>query len=147
MDLAERIANANKKTVVIDGEIHDTDEYGLPIFEDHPDYIAARILKKNYDEYSVGRADLLHTRRNKKELWLGHEFLPQNKKTIYRLAATKQRIDDWMVPQVFELLLRCCYRLDESKIIVDKDHYWDKEEGELKEIEGDMPVITPWEKK
>lgn len=147
MGLADKIADANRRKMIINGVEHDTDEYGLPIFEDRPDYIAARILRKNYTEYSVGKADLLHTRRHRKELWLGHELLPQNKKTIYRLAATKQKIHDWMVPQVFEMLIRCSYELDESKILVDEEHYWDKETGELKEVEGDMPAITPWERK
>lgn len=144
MGLADKIAEANKKKEYVDGETRDLDELGLPIFNDRPDYIAARILKKNYDEYSVGKVDLLHTRRNKKELWLGHELLQQDKKTLYRLAHTKQSIKDWMVPVIYEMLSRCCYELDESKIIVDEKHYWDKATGELKKIEGDMPAITPW---
>lgn len=146
MDLADRIAGANDKVFMDDGEEHQIDDIGLPIYENRPDYIAARILKKNYDEYSAGKADLLHTRNNKKELWLGHELLRQNKSTLYRLAVTNVKIQEWMVPVVYEMLTRCAFQLDESKILVDEEHYWDKETGELKEVEGDMPAITPWER-
>ena len=143
MDLADQIASANDKKVALGDELYDIDEYGLAMNWEDLEYIAARIIWRNLSEYSVGRADLLHTRSHKRELWLGHERLKQDKKTLYRLAATRQLIQEWMVPQVYEIIREHAKWLDSSKFVVDDWHYWDKETGELKVIEGTMPTITP----
>ena len=143
MGLADQIASANERNFYTDGGIRETDDLGLPIFEGRPDYIAARILRKNYTEYSVGKADLLHTRNNRKELWLGHEKLKQDRNTLYRLACTDQTIHARMVPVIYEMVRKCVRYLDTSKIVIDDEHYWDKNTGELKEIDDYMPTITP----
>lgn len=142
-DLADQIAKANKKQGVKGDAILDLDEYDLPIDWSDPEYIAARVVWRNLSEYSVGKADLLHTRNNKRELWLGHERLKQNKSTLYRLVASNRRIQDFLTPQVFEIIRQHAKYLDTSKIIIDDEHYWDKETGEIRQIEGDMPAITP----
>ena len=143
VDLAEQIAKANKKQGVKGDDLYDLDEYDLPIDWLDPEYIAARAIWRNLSEYSVGRADLLHTRSHKRELWLGHERLKQNKSTLYRLVASNRRIQDFLIPQVFEIIRQHARYLDTSKIIIDDEHYWDKETGEIRRIEGDMPAITP----
>ena len=142
-DLAEQIAKANKKQGVKGDDLYDLDEYDLPVDWLDPEYIAARVIWRNLSEYSVGRADLLHTRNNKRELWLGHERLKQDKTTLYRLVASNRRIQDFLIPQVFEIIRQHAKYLDTSKIIIDDEHYWDKETGKIRQIEGDMPAITP----
>ena len=142
-DLAEQIAKANKKQGVKGDDLYDLDEYDLPIDWSDPEYIAARVIWRNLSEYSVGRADLLHTRNNKRQLWLGHERLKQDKSTLYRLVASNRRIQDFLIPQVFEIIRQHARYLDTSKIIIDDEHYWDKETGEIRQISGDMPAITP----
>ena len=143
MGLADKIAEANEREDIIDGASYPIDDLGLPILPKRPDYIAVRILKRNDTEYRAGKAPLLHTRNNKRELWLGHDLLVQDVKTLYKLAHTDQKIDAWMVPIVYDMLCEHTYHLDTSKFIVDEEHYWDKETGELKKIEGEMPAITP----
>lgn len=142
-DLAEQIAKANKKQGVKGDDLYDLDEYDLPVDWLDPEYIAARVIWRNLSEYSVGRADLLHTRNNKRQLWLGHERLKQDKPTLYRLVASNHAIKDFLVSQAFEIIRQHARYLDTSKIIIDDEHYWDKETGEIRQIEGDMPAITP----
>ena len=142
-DLADQIAKANKKQGVKGDDLYDLDEYDLPIDWSDPEYIAARVIWRNLSEYGVGRADLLHTRNNRKQLWLGHERLKQDKTTLYRLVASNRRIQDFLMSQVFEIIRQHARYLDTSKIIIDDEHTWDKETGEIRQIEGDMPAITP----
>ena len=127
-DLAEQIAKANKKQGVKGDDLYDLDEYDLPVDWLDPEYIAARVIWRNLSEYSVGRAD---------------ERLKQTKSTLYRLVASNRRIQDFLIPQVFEIIRQHAKYLDTSKIIIDDEHYWDKETGEIRQIEGDMPAITP----
>lgn len=142
-DLAEQIAKANKRQGVKGDAILELDEYDLPVDWLDPEYIAARAIWRNLSEYSVGRADLLHTRNNKKQLWLGHERLKQDRPTLYRLVASNHTIKDFLVAQAFEIIRQHARYLDTSKIIIDDEHYWDKETGEIRQINGDMPAITP----
>ena len=143
MDLADQIARANKRHGVKGDSILALDEYDLPTDWSDPEYIAARVIWRNLSEYSVGRADLLHTRYNKRQLWLGHEKLKQDKPTLYRLVNSDQRIQDFLIARVFEIIRQHARYLDTSKIIIDDEHYWDKETGEIRKIEGQMPAIVP----
>lgn len=145
-DLADQIASANKKHIISGDKLYKMDEYGLPIDWLNPEYIAARVVWRNLHEYAAGRADLLHTRYNRKQLWLGHERLKQGKPTLYRLVDSTQPIKDFLVARAFEIIREHARYLDMTKFIVDEEHYWDKETGELKKIKGDMPAITPIEK-
>lgn len=142
-DLAEQIAKANRKQGVKGDNLYELDEYDLPADWSDPEYIAARVIWKNLSEYSVGKADLLHTRYDKRYLWLGHERLKQDKSTLYRLVASDRHIKDFLIHQVFEIIRQHACYLDTSKIIVDDEHYWDKTTGEIRQIEGYMPSITP----
>ena len=141
-DLADKIASANKRRRPDPVDNGTLDEYNLPVNWDDPEYIAARIVWRNLNEYSNGRADLLYTRKNRTELWLGHEKLNQNQKTLYRLAAVSRRIDGFMVPQVYEHILRHVKHFDPTKILISDELYWDVTTGEIKPVVGDMPAIT-----
>ena len=141
-DLADRIATANKKKFVTGEDMYDLDEYDLPENWEDPEYIAARIIWRNLDEYNRGRADLLHTRNNRKELWIGQERLKKDKSTLYRLAAANKQIKDHLVPQIYEHIAYHAKYLDKSKILVNDMYYWDKDLGELRLIQEDMPAIT-----
>lgn len=145
-DLADQIATANQKHVISGDKLYELDEYGLPTDWLDPEYIAARAVWRNLSEYSVGKADLLHTRHNRKQLWLGHERLKQDKPTLYRLVNSPQQIKDFLVARAFEIIREHARYLDTTKFIIDEEHYWDKETGEIKKIEGVMPSITPIEK-
>ena len=143
-DLADQIAKANAKHGVKGDNLYELDEYDLPADWLDPEYIAARVIWRNLSEYSVGRADLLYTRNARKQLWLGHDRLKQDKPTLYRLAAPNQMIKDFLVPQVFEIIRKHACYLDKTKILIDDGLYWDKETGELQQIGGNLPAITPF---
>lgn len=144
-DLAEQIAERNRHAHPTDPNGY-VDELDLPIFLNRPDYIVARILKKNYSEYSVGESDLLHT-RNGRDLWLGHVQLKQNQDTLYRLSGVNQVISSWLMSQTYALLLKHVSRLDYSALVITESLYWDKETGELKQPTEEMLTITPVRRK
>lgn len=126
MNLADKVIEANKKPEQA------VDEYGIPLFPNHPEYVAARIVFKNlYERKKNPDAPLLHNRKNMTEMWLGNRQLEMNKKTIYELADIKRAIKDYEVQTIWNSVINHTMSLDESKIIVSEYTYWDVEKGEL----------------
>ena len=128
MDLADRVIEANER---FDDEGYEKDDLGIRI-SDKPDYIVIRILEKNYQDLKKDPdSGLVHSRKNRTELWKGNRQLEKGKKTIYELAAISRILKDYEIDQIWDLLLQYTYQLDESKIVVGPYTYWDMEKGEL----------------
>lgn len=127
MDLAEKVIRANERP----GNKEGYDELGLKIFNDNPEYLVARALRLNYLRRLDGKPELLHTRNNRTELWLGHKQLSLTPETIYRLTLYQGLLKPWLVISTWDKLLEFAPPLDETKIIIDAFTYWDIEKGEM----------------
>ena len=127
MDLADKVIKANKKPQNTEGY----DELGIKIFKDNPEYLAARALRINYLDRLDGRPELLHTRNNRTELWLGHRQLKEGQDAIYRLTLYRGVLKPWLVATTWKKLLEFAPPLDETKILIDAYTYWDIEKGEM----------------
>lgn len=127
MDLAEKVIKANERLENREGY----DELGLKIFKDNPEYLAARALRLNYLRRLDGKPELLHTRSNRTELWLGHKRLSPTPDTIYKLTLYQKTLKPWLVISTWDKLLEFAPPLDESKLLIDAFTYWDIEKGEL----------------
>lgn len=126
MSLADKVIEANKEE-----RGYETDELGLGI-ADTPDYVVARILYKNTLELEQDpSAGLIHNRKHRSELWKGNRELAKSKRTIYELANLNRRLNDYELDAIWRSLLKNTPELDESKIVVDRNTYWDIERGEL----------------
>lgn len=111
------------------------DELGLYIV-DNADYIAARMIKRNWDKYREGKEGLLHKRKD--GIYIGDEHIDCTLDNIYRLSAINRPVRGYERPQVWEILKQHIPELDESKIIIDDYSYWDIEKGEL--CRSDIPM-------
>ena len=126
MSLADQVIEANKKPE------YEIDEYGIRVETRNPEYVAARIVYKNIFERQKDQdAPLLHNRKNRTEMWLGNRQLEMDKKTIYELADIKRPIKDYEVKTIWESVVAHTLSLDENKIIISNNMYWDIEKGEL----------------
>ena len=99
MDLAEKVIRANERP----GNKEGYDELGLKIFNDNPEYLVARALRLNYLRRLDGKPELLHTRNNRTELWLGHKQLSLTPETIYRLTLYQGLLKPWLVISTWEI--------------------------------------------
>lgn len=102
------------------------DEFGVRIFNS-TDYIIIRILEINRQQGN----GLLHTRKDRRELWLGQERLQKSAATIYRLSKYNGLLRSWHIESIWEKLLDILPYLDESKLVISDHLYWDIEAGKL----------------
>ena len=133
-NLADKVIEANESelesSVSNNGYPEEFDEYGIKIY-DNAEYYVARALRINFLSRINDNAPLLHTRRNRSELWLGHKRLSLTTDTIYSLTDANSRIEQWQMNKIWKLLLEYAPALDESKILIDNHTYWDIETGEM----------------
>ena len=133
-NLADKVIEANESTTSVNnannGYPEEFDEYGIKIY-DNAEYYVARALRINFLSRINDNAPLLHTRRNRSELWLGHKQLYPDSGTIYSLTDANNKIPHWQMNKIWNLLLEYAPALDESKILIDNHTYWDIEKGEM----------------
>lgn len=127
VDLAEKVIQANEAD---NSRPEGYDELGIKIY-DNAEYYVARALRLNTLSRIGSDAPLLHTRNNRKELWLGHKELEYSPHTIYELVEPKNKLPEWRRIEIWKLLLKYAPALDESKIIINNHTYWDIEAGKL----------------
>ena len=132
-DLADQVIQANKQE-----QNSNIDELGIGI-ADTMDYVVARILYINTLERKKDpRAPMLHTRKNRTELWKGNLHLECGKDTIYELSHIYRRLKDYEIAEIWATLLRFVPELDDSRIIISDGLYWDTETCELVRTNEDL---------
>lgn len=124
-----------------DGYIEDDMGYWVEenLYEDrarYAKYLLMRILKKNNNLY------LRHGR-----LYSGHKLLSGNSQEILQLVDLPYaHVGSAQVAWIYNRLLETVPELDESKIMVGKNAFWDFEKAEVIELEKDANVITAKDK-
>ena len=150
LDMASAIAEANKVIPrASEYEHHLLDEYGLEPSKT-PDYLAARILRRNYLGFLEGDTPLLHTRGEgaDKQLYLGRDWIrPTNEQTFYELSGVDFVVPSWKKALVSKILYDYAPHLEEGKIIVSDALYWDVKEGKLKHSGNKMLPASPFDTK
>lgn len=127
MSLADRIINAKSSASSIP-----MDELGVPDSVKNIDYYAARAIKLN---------PYLHT--NNGVLLNGHtEVLSKTADIVMLTKSLKMTAN--MAVLIHARLLELVPKLDESCIAITPHLLWHKDTGELEEVDGEIPVDSPW---
>lgn len=132
MSIADKIIENEKKPK------YEVDDIGIGI-ADTLDYIAARILKINYDAYRQGEEGLLHKRADG-NIYIGDRDVEENARNIYKLAHVDRVIHNYEVPKIWAIVKKNVPELDESKIIIDDYTYWDIENGCM--VRSDKKLVS-----
>ena len=128
MSLADKIITAKTSAV----QKIQMDEYGIPSKVKNIDYYCARAIKINeYLHQEEGR--LLNGKTEVTKKATDMAVLTKSLKMTANMAAL-----------VYARLLELVPRLDESCIAITPHLLWHKDTGELEEVEGEIPVDSPW---
>ena len=129
MSLADKIITAKASAA----QKIQVDEYGIPNKVKNIDYYCARAIKIN---------KYLH--REDRRLFNGRIEVTQ-KATDIAVLTQSLKMSANMAALIYDRLLSLVPWLDESCIAVTPHLLWHKDTGELEEVEGEIPVTSPWE--